>query len=265
MFSGKTVVITGASSGLGEALASAVAAEGANLALMGRDARKLGSVAESCRSSGAGVVEVAGDVVDLADCERLLAAAREEFGAIDYLVLNAGVSMWARFEEVDDPEIFSKLMDTNYLGVVNCVYHGLDALKESGGLVVAISSVQGVTGVPFHTGYCASKHALQGFCDSLRMELRGTGVDVLTVMPSWIRGTGLRARAFGGSGAALGDSARGHHKSAVELESLVGKVARAMKKRKRRLFVPGYLRFVPLLKALCPRLLDRIIRKKVSR
>ena len=138
MFSGKTVVITGASSGLGAALASAVAAEGANLALMGRDARKLGSVAENCRSSGVGVVEVAGDVVDLADCERLLAAAREEFGAIDYLVLNAGISMWARFEEVDDPEIFSKLMDTNYLGVVNCVYHGLDALKESGGLVVAI-------------------------------------------------------------------------------------------------------------------------------
>ncbi len=265
MFSGKTVVITGASSGLGEALASALAGEGANLALMGRDAGKLGSVAENCRSSGAGVVEVTGDVVDPGDCERLLAAALEEFGSIDYLVLNAGVSMWARFEDVEDPEIFSKIMDTNYLGVVHCVYHGLDALKKSGGLVVAVSSVQGVTGVPFHTGYCASKHALQGFCDSLRMELRGTGVDVLTVMPSWIRGTGLRASAFGGSGEALGDSAKGHNRSAVALESLVGKIARAMKKRKRRLFVPGYLRFVPLLKALCPGLLDRIIRKKVSR
>ena len=265
MFSGKTVVITGASSGLGEALASALAGEGANLALMGRDAARLASVAESCRGGGAGVVEVSGNVVEPADCERLLAAALEEFGSIDYLVLNAGVSMWSRFEEVEDPEIFSKIMETNYLGVVHCVYHGLDALKKSGGLVVAISSVQGVTGVPFHTGYCASKHALQGFCDSLRMELRGTGVGVLTVMPSWIRGTGLRAGAFGASGKALGDSAKSHNSSAVELESLVGKVARAMKKRKRHLYVPGYLRFVPLLKALCPGLLDRIIRKKVSR
>ena len=77
MFSGKTVVITGASSGLGKALASALAAEGANLALMGRDAEKLGSVAESCRARGGGIVELAGDVVDAADCERFLAAALE--------------------------------------------------------------------------------------------------------------------------------------------------------------------------------------------
>lgn len=265
MLSGKTVVITGASSGLGEALASAAAASGANLALLGRDAQKLAPVAGRCRSLGAGVVEVAGDVVEPGDCRRLVDAAMDEFGSVDYLVLNAGVSMWTLFEDVEDPEIFEKIMDTNYLGVVNCVYHGLEALKRSGGLVVAISSAQGITGVPWHTGYCASKHALQGFCDSLRIELKGTGVDVLTVMPSWIRGTSLRSGAYGSSGEAIGEAARDHHSSAVSLDSLVARVLKAMKKRKRSLFVPWYLRFVPLLKVLCPRFLDWVIGKKVTR
>ena len=265
MFTGKTVVITGASSGLGAALAEGVARAGGHLALLARDSERLATVAESCRSAGARVVEVAGDVADPGDCERLISQALEELSSIDYLVLNAGVSMWTSFEEVEDLGLFSKIMETNYLGAVNCVYHGLDALKESRGLVVAISSVQGLTGVPKHTGYCASKHALQGFCDSLRIELDGTGVGVLTVLPSWVSGTGLRGKAFGSSGKPIGENAKGHSRSAVPLERLVAKVLRAMRRRGRSLYVPGYTRFIPLLKTLCPGFLDRYIRKKVSR
>lgn len=264
MFSGKTAVITGASSGLGEALAGAIARAGGDLVLLARDASKLASVAEDCRSAGARVVEVRGDVVEPGDCERLISAALEEFSSVDYLVLNAGVSMWVGFQEIENIELFSKIMDTNYHGAVNCVYHAIDALKDSGGLVVAISSVQGLTGVPSHTGYCASKHALQGFCDSLRIELKGSGVDVLTVLPSWVRGTGLRGKALGAGGEAMGGEAKSHHRSAVDLERLVPKVLHAMSRRKRSLYVPGYLRVIPLLKALCPRFLDWIIRKKVS-
>ena len=265
MFSDKTVVITGASSGLGEALAAGVAEAGGDLALLARDAGKLAAVAERCRGAGARVVDVPGDVVKAGDCERLITAALEEFSSIDHLVLNAGVSMWARFEEVENPELFSNIMDTNYLGAVNCVRPALASLKTGGGLITAISSVQGITGVPSHTGYCASKHALQGFCDSLRIELEGTGVDVLTVLPSWVQGTDLRARAYGGKGESIGGEARRHSGGAVPLDRLVQKVVRAMRKRRRRLYVPGYLRIVPLLKALCPGLLDRIIRKKVDR
>ena len=265
MLSGKTVVITGASAGLGEALAVSVSGAGGNLALLARNGETLAGVAGRCRAAGAGVVEVQGDVVNGADCERLISTALEEFSSIDHLVLNAGVSMWARFEEIEDPEVFSKIMDTNYLGAVNCVRSALDALKESAGLITAISSVQGVTGVPSHTGYCASKHALLGFCDSLRIELEDTGVDVLTVLPTWIEGTGLRASAYGGKGEAVGEGARRHKRGAVSLDRLVPKVLRAMDKRRRCLYVPGYLRVVPLLKALCPGFLDRIIRKKVGR
>ena len=265
MFAGKTVVITGASSGLGAALAEGVAKAGGSLALLARNAERLGAVAESCRAAGARVVEVQGDVVDPGACEGLIAAALAEFSSIDYLVLNAGVSMWASFEEIEELSLFSKIMDTNYQGSVNCVYHGLAALKESGGLLVAISSIQGLTGVPSHTGYCASKHALQGFCDSLRIELKGTGVDVLTVLPSWVSGTGLRGRALGTEGEPIGVEAKGHSSSAVPLDRLVAKVLRAMRKRRRLLYVPGYMRVIPLLKALCPGFLDWIIKKKVSR
>tara|TARA_B100000809_G_scaffold248499_1_gene278670 strand:- start:290 stop:1087 length:798 start_codon:yes stop_codon:yes gene_type:complete len=265
MFAGKTVVITGASSGLGAALAEGVAKAGGALALLARDAERLRAVAESCRAAGARVVEVQGDVVDPGACESLISSALAEFSSIDYLVLNAGVSMWALFEEIEELSLFSKIMDTNYQGAVNCVHHGLAALKESGGLLVAISSIQGLTGVPSHTGYCASKHALQGFCDSLRIELKGTGVDVLTVLPSWVSGTGLRSRALGTEGEAIGSEAKGHRSSAVPLDRLVAKVLRAMRKRRRLLYVPGYMRIIPLLKALCPCFLDWIIKKKVSR
>ena len=90
-------------------------------------------------------------------------------------------------------------------------------------------------------------------------------MDVLTVLPSWVSGTGLRGRAFGAAGEPIGGEAKGHNRSAVPLARLVTKVLRAMRKRRRLLYVPGYMRIIPLLKVLCPWLLDWIIRKKVSR
>ena len=106
---------------------------------------------------------------------------------------------------------------------------------------------------------------MQGFCDSLRIELKGTGVDVLTILPSWVSGTGLRGKALGAEGEAIGAEAKGHRSSAIPLDRLVAQVLRAMRKRRRMLYVPGYMRIIPLLKALCPGLLDWIIRRKVSR
>ena len=84
---------------------------------------------------------------------------------------------------------------------MNCIYYALPYLKQMRGMIVAITSIQAKIPVPQHTGYVASKHALQGFCDSLRMELNGTGVDILTVLPHWLTGTDLRKRAVGKDGA----------------------------------------------------------------
>ena len=99
-------------------------------------------------------------------------------------------------------------METNYLGAVYCTYHALSYLKKSRGMIVAISSIQGKIAVPYHSGYVASKHAVQGFFDTLRSEIEGQGVDVLTVLPYWLKGTTLRNSAFGKDGMALGQESK---------------------------------------------------------
>ena len=178
MFETKTVILTGASSGLGAVLAEAFAREGANLALFARNENGLRETEARCQKQGARCLVVVGDVTQPTDCERLVTQTVSEFGGVDYLVSNAGASMWARFEDVEDVSIFRKLMETNYLGTVHCMHYVLPHLKQSQGMVVAISSIQGKIGVPLHTGYVASKHAVQGFFEALRIELDGSGVDV---------------------------------------------------------------------------------------
>ena len=235
MFGEKTVVITGASSGLGAALALAFAKRGANLVLFSRNGEKLREVETVCRESGSESLVVIGDVTVPEDCKRLVECSLSHYGSLDYLIANAGVSMWAKFEEVEDVSIFRRLVETNYLGAVYCVYYALPHLKKNGGMVVAVSSIQGKIGVPLHTGYVASKHALQGFCESLRTELGGSGVDVLTVLPHWLRGTDLRKNAFGKDGNLVGPSTRKHSKESVALEDCCQAIIEAIGKRKREL------------------------------
>ena len=202
--SNKTVVITGASAGLGATLAVECAQQGARLVLLARNAERLEAVARECEQLGSEVLTVVGDVAIAEDGRRLVEAAIERFGSIDYLIANAGVSMWTEFAAIEDVTLFRKLMEVNYLGAVHCVHPALPHLKKSKGLFVAISSIQGQVGVPLHTGYSASKHALQGFCDALRMEVAESGVGAMTVLLHWLKGTELRQRALGKDGKALG-------------------------------------------------------------
>ena len=129
MFHNKTALITGASSGLGAALALRFAEGGANLGLFALDEEGLQEVAGACRERGACVRTAAGDVGSTEDCERWVTGAAEAYGSVDFLIACAGVSMWARFDEVEDVSLFRKLMETNYLGTVHCVYHALPHLK----------------------------------------------------------------------------------------------------------------------------------------
>ena len=110
----------------------------------------------------------------------------DEFGRIDTLVNNAGITMWAAFEEVSDLAIFEQIMRTNYLGSVYCTHYALPYLKQSRGQIVGISSLTGKTGVPTRSGYAASKHAMVGFFDSLRIELAPCGVTVSMVYPGFV-------------------------------------------------------------------------------
>ncbi|MDE2999838.1 MAG: SDR family oxidoreductase [Gemmatimonadota bacterium] len=264
MFNDKVVAITGASSGLGATLALAFADEGADLALFALD-EGVRDTAQACRERGSRAVTAMGDVGKPEDCEAWIDAAVAGLGGVDYLIACAGISMWARFDEVEDLAIFRKLMETNYLGIVHCVYYALPHLKVRDGMVVAISSIQGKIGVPLHTGYVASKHAVQGFFESLRTELSDTGVDVLTVLPHWLRGTNLRKAAFGKHGGSLGASSRKHSKESISLDDASQAIIEAMKKRKRELIIPFKLRFLPWLHLINPKIVEYLVTRGVSK
>lgn len=262
---GRSVVITGASSGLGAALAAALADEGADLTLLARRQAKLEEVAAACRERGAQVATVVGDVTVEADGQRLAAAAKEAHGGIDCLIANAGLSMWAPFEEVTDLSLFRRLMEVNYLGAVNCVHAALPQLQERGGQFVAISSIQGRVAVPHHTGYVAAKHALQGFCDTLRMEQASRGVGVLTILLHWLRGTELRSHAFGADGSEMGESRRSHSSESVSLEQASAAILGGIARRDREVVIPWKLKALITLRALKPTAAERIIQRAVDK
>ena len=259
----KTVVITGASSGIGRELALRLADEGAQLVVAARKVQALESLVSECEAKGAKATAVQTDVAEPNDCKRLIDRAVEAFGGIDVLVNNAGISMWARFDQVEDLSIFERLMKVNYLGTVHCTWHALEHLKQRKGLIVGISSLTGKTGVPTRTAYAASKHAMQGFLDSLRVELRNTGVDVLVVSPGFVT-TGIRARALSGAGEALGESPRDESQGGMTTEECVQQILDAMHARRRELVMTAQGKIGLFVKLIAPRLVDRAAAKAVS-
>jgi NAD(P)-dependent dehydrogenase (short-subunit alcohol dehydrogenase family) len=265
MHQGTSVAITGASTGLGAALAHAFAEAGAGLTLLARRTEQLEQVAAGCRRFGGKVVAVTGDVTKIEDGQRLTDCAVAEHGGIDCLIANAGMSMWAPFEQITDLSLFRQLMEVNYLGAVHCIHPALPYLQQRRGQFVAISSIQARLGVPNHTGYVAAKHALQGFCDTLRMEQMDRGVGVLTVLLHWLRGTELRSHAFGAGGEPMGESRRGHSSESVSLEEACAAILRGVARRERELVIPWKLRPLMTLNAIRPKSAEAIVRRAVHK
>ena len=197
-FSGKVVVITGAAGGLGRALARAFAGAGARIAALDSDAAGAEALAAGLRSEGRQGLGLGCDVTDAAACVRATAEVLRNWGQIDVLVNNAGVTHRSAYRRTD-PAVTRRVMEVNFFGAVHCTRAALDALCQSRGLIVVVSSVAGFAPLIARTGYAAAKHALHGFFDSLRTELAGDGVEVLVVCPSFID-TGIDKNALGGDG-----------------------------------------------------------------
>ena len=198
-------MITGASAGIGRALALAIAVERPRLVLAARDRDRLENSAAACRALGAEAIVLPTDVGEELSCHALIERSVETFGGLDGLVWNAGISMWAPFAEITDFAIFERMMRVNYLGGVYLCAAALPHLRARRGQIVGVASVAGLTGVPTRTGYAASKHAQVGFLDSLRVELLGSGVGVTVVAPDFVRSE-IRERASGADGRPLGRS-----------------------------------------------------------
>lgn len=204
-FQKKVVVLTGASEGIGRAIALRLASVQARLVLAARNRDRLTGLAEECRMRGADALVVPTDVSIRAESEALADAAVAKYGAIDLLVLNAGGTMWSRLDELEDAEVLERLMRVNYLGAAWLTRRALPALVAAQGRIVAIASIAGLVGIPTRTGYAASKHAMFGFYDSLRVELADRGVSVTIVAPDFVRSE-IHRRAIGPDGKPLGAS-----------------------------------------------------------
>lgn len=143
-------------------------------------------MARNCIEAGGKTIAVATDVTKPEDCQQLIEKTIATFGQINIVVNNAGTSMITNFNQVTDLLIFEQIMQVNYLGALYCTHFALSHLKAGRGLLVAVSSLCGKTSVSTRSGYVASRHAMQGFFDTLRIELQGSGVDVLVVSPGFV-------------------------------------------------------------------------------
>jgi len=226
------------------------------LVLAARDAAALDVAATECRARGAETLVVPTDVSDEAACRNLVERTVERFSSVDVLVNNAGIGMLARFEDVTNLSLYERLMRVNYLGSVYPTFYALPHLKKSRGQIVAVSSLVGLTGVPMRTAYAATKHAQVGFFDSLRVELRGTGVSVTVIAPHFVQSE-IRRRSPGPDGRTV-ETSPVREAEIMSAEECARQVVRAMERRQRMLVMSFKGKLGRWIKLALPGLVDRM-------
>ena len=261
-FKNKVVIVTGASSGIGEAMAREFAAQGARVVLGARSVQKLQLIAGDIRSRGGQAAYCGVDVTDVGECRELIDTAVREFGGIDVLVCNAGLSMRAIFDDVD-LEVLHRLMDVNFWGTVNCCKFALPYLQQSHGSIVGISSVAGLHGLPGRTGYSASKYAMTGFLETLRIENLKKGLHVMIACPGFTA-SNVRFSALTADGTQQGATPRDEAKMMTP-EEVARIVARGIQKRKRLCLMENEGRATHFVKKFAPGFLDRMFYLVMSR
>ena len=252
-FQGKTAIVTGAGSGIGKSLAEAFAAQGANVVLAARSVDKLHELAAELQKSGVRVHVCACDVSVEADCRRLIDETVASFGGIDFLLNNAGISMRELFVN-SSPDVLKRLMDVNFWGTVYCTKYALPYLLKSKGSVTGVSSIAGFKGLPARTGYSASKFAMQGFLESLRIENLKTGLHVLIACPGFTA-SNIRNTALKGDGSAQGESPR-DEAAMMQPNEVAHEILKAIHKRKNVLVLTTQGKMTVFMNKLFPKWMD---------
>ncbi len=253
---GKVVVITGASSGIGKALAYEFAKHGAKVVIGARNKEKLSQISEDINRQGGESVFYVTDVTIENDCKNLILTARQKFGKIDVLINNAGISMRALFKDAD-LSVIKRLMDVNFWGSVLCTKSALPYLLETKGSVVAVSSVAGIKGLPGRTGYSASKFALHGFMESLRIENLKTGLHVMMAYPGFTA-SNIRNTALVADGSQQGKSPLEEGKI-MPAEEVAAYIYKAVKKRKTSLVLTTEGKMTVFLSKFFTKWLDKLV------
>lgn len=262
-FTNKVIIITGASDGIGAELARQLSRDKPKLVLAARREDVLDEVAARCHANDAVTLCVRTDVSVEADCRALIASTIARFGRIDILVNNAGVSMHAAFSDITDTAVYENLMRINLMGSVWPTHAALPHLKASKGLIVAVSSLAGLVGVPERTTYCATKFAQTGFFEALRVELQPDGVDVTLVYPGVVA-TEIRRNGWNAKGETAGKSGLSES-GAMSVEECAGLIVSAMRSRKREEVMSTKGKLGRWMKLIAPAKVDAMARAALAK
>lgn len=260
-FKDKVVIVTGGSSGIGKEVAREFLRHGARITISGRNETQLNQAALELQKIGGDVLAVRGDVSSEQDCVRLINETLNRYGRIDVLVNNAGISMRALFAEVS-LDVIRQVMDINFWGTVYCTKYALPSLIKSQGVVVGISSIAGIKGLPARTGYSASKFAMHGFLEALRIENLYTGLHVLICYPGFTA-SNIRNTALNKDGKAQGESPRNEDKM-MQPDEVARELVKAVAKRKRTLILTTQGKLTAWVNKFFPAWLDRQVYKHLA-
>jgi short-subunit dehydrogenase len=229
-FKGKTVAITGGSDGIGKALVQLLLNAGANVATCARNQDKLYDLQKI--NSNLPLHTIVADVSRYDDCKNFIDSTIKNFGTIDILINNAGISMHGELKDTD-LSVFEKVMAINYFGTVYCTKLALENIIKNKGTIVGISSIAGYRGLPGRSGYSASKFAVNGWLEALRTELISDKVNVMWVCPGFTK-SNIRNAALNEKAEAQGESPMDEN-SLMTSEECAQHILDAIAKRKRTL------------------------------
>jgi short-subunit dehydrogenase len=263
----KIIVITGASEGIGAEIARQLAAAhraDAGIVLAARKIEALQAVARECEALGAQTLCVRTDVGVRADCTALIEQTLAKFGRIDALINNAGISAQALLQEVPADKLswYEDVMRINHWGSVWTTHAALPSLLQTKGSVVAVSSLAGLVGVPGRTAYCASKFAMVGFFEALRVELKNQGVSVTTAYPGVVL-TQIRQHGLDANGNALGSSGL-KEEGAMTVQECSRLIIEGMNRREREVVMTAKGKLGRWLKLIAPGMVENLALKAVK-
>ena len=252
----KVVIITGASSGIGKSCAWVFASSGAQVVLAARNIDKLTKECEALQKAGHKALAIQVDVSKKKDCQRLILDTVRAFKKIDILVNNAGISMRATLEK-SDLSVIQKVMDVNFYGTVYCTKYALPHLLKTKGSVVGVSSIAGYKGLPGRTGYSASKFAIHGFLEALRLENLEKHLHVLIACPGFTA-SNIRNTALGSDGSMQGESPRDEQKM-MQPEEVADYILKAVQNRQNSLTLTRNGKLTVWLNKFFPKWVDKLV------
>jgi dehydrogenase/reductase SDR family protein 7B len=258
----KVVIVTGATSGIGEACALIFGREGAKVVITGRNGEKLDRSSKMLREQGIEVLSILADAGSESDNKRMAEEVLRAYGRVDILINNAGISMRAMFEDLD-LEVFRKVMDTNFWGTVYATKYCLPAILQTKGSIIGISSINGFRGTPARTAYTASKYAMNGFFESLRTEVMNKGVHVMVAAPGFTA-SNIRNNALTADGKVQGESPRDEG-NMMTSEEVAREIFAATLSRKRDLILTLQGKMAVFLNKWIPGIMDGMVFREMAK